>query len=125
MDTFDLILAAAAIVLVGLATAWRDFGDKAKLTLAGAGLFVAFAVYSLIAVTFVGNILLSGAVDALRAAGGIVFALAWVAWGALWLLRYLPAARNLPARFKQPLGLVGMGLLVLGAAAFAVFAADY
>lgn len=125
MDTFDLLLAAAAVVLVGLATAWRDFGDKAKLTLAGAGLCIAYAVYCLIAVTFVGNILASGAVDALRAAGGVVFAVAWAGWGTLWLLRYLPAARNLPRRFKQPLGLVGMGLLVLGAAAFAVFAAEY
>lgn len=125
MDTFDLLLAAAAIVLVGLATAWRDFGDKAKLTLAGAGLCVAYAVYCLIALSFVGNIFLSGSVDGLRAAGGVVFALAWIGWGALWLLRYLPAARNLSVRFKQPLGLIGLGLLVLGAAAFAVFAADY
>ncbi len=125
MDTFDLLLAAGAIVLVGLATAWRDFGDKAKLTLAGAGLCAAYLVYCLVAVLFVGNILTTVTIDPLRMAGGVIFALAWIGWGALWLLRYLPPARGLPVIYKQPLGVVGMGLLVLCGAAFAVFAADY
>ena len=69
--------------------------------------------------------LLSASVEAVRAVAGIVFALAWVGWGTLWLLRYLPAAKGLPAVVKQPLGLLGLGLLVLGAAGFAGFAGNY
>ncbi len=125
MDTFDILLAVAAVVLVALATAWRDFGDKVKLSLAGIGLCAAYAVYCLIAVVFVGNILLTATVEAPRAVAGVVFALAWIAWGAMWLLRYLPVARGLPVMAKRPMGLPGLGLLVLGGAAFAAFAADY
>ena len=122
METFDILLAVAAVALVALATAWRDFGDKPKAVVTWTGVTVFFTVYCLIAL-YVAYGVVQASSSPLITSAGAVFALAWIGWGTLCVLRYLPAAKDMPNTLKRPFGLLGTGLLLLIAAAgFILFA---
>ena len=122
METFDILLAVAAVALVALATAWRDFGDKAKAVITWSGVTVFFTAYCLIALYFAYGVVQASPSPLITSAAA-VFALAWIGWGTLCVLRYLPAAKDMPNTLKRPFGLLGTGLLLLIAAAgFILFA---
>lgn len=125
METFDIVIAVVAVVLVIVATARTDPRINAVFTVRTMGLFALYMGYCVIAVLIVFYILRGAPVGMLKAAAGMVFVLAWIGFGVLWLIRYVPKLKQPPTVLKKPFGPLGLGFIAAAAAGITVLLLDF
>ena len=113
------VIAAVAAGLAALAAARGDSRVDRAFAVKTIGLLLLYLAYAVAGVLLVFAVLPPGPAGEVRAAIGTVFMLAWIGFGMVWLIRLVPRLREPPALLARPFGPVGVGCLVVGAAALA------
>lgn len=120
METFDILIAVVAVALVAVATARTDPRINAAFTARTMTVFALYMGYCVIAVLVVFYSLRGAPVSALKAAAGTVFVLAWIGFGVMWLIKFVPKLKQPPALLRRPFGPLGLAFLGAGAGSLAV-----
>ena len=113
------VITAVAVGLAALAAVRGDPRVDRAFAVKTIGLLLLYLAYAVAGVLLVFAVLPPGPAGETRAAVGTFFMLAWIGFGMLWLIRLVPRLREPPALLARPFGPVGVGCLVVAAAAFA------
>lgn len=120
MESFDILIAAVAVLLVVVATARRDPQVKAVLTPKTMWRVALYLVHCLVVVLIVYLALRTAPPGALNVVAGSAFIAGWIGIALLVLIRDVPALNQAPAMLRKPFGPLGLGLLALAAAGSAM-----
>ena len=112
------VITAVAVGLAALAAVRGDPRVDRAFVVKTIGLLLLYLAYAVSGVLLVFAVLPPGPAGEARAAVGTLFMLAWIGFGMLWLIRLVPRLREPPALLAAPFGPVGVGCLVVAAAAF-------
>jgi len=113
------VIAAVVAGLIALAAARSDPRVDRAFAVKTIGLLLLYLAYAVAGVLLVFAVLPPGPAGETRAAIGTLFMLAWIGFGMVWLIRLVPRLREPPALLARPFGPVGVGCIVIAAAAFA------
>ena len=119
MGTWATLITVVAVGLAALAAARRDPRVDRAFAVKTLGLLVLYLCYCVLGALLMFAVLPPGPAGDTKAAVGTLFMLAWIGFGMLWLIRLVPRLREPPALLARPFGPIGLGCLIVAAAAFA------
>lgn len=125
MDVVDIVIAFGAIALVAIATARRDARIAVSFSWKTLGMFALYMGYCVLSILIVFQVTQGAPAGSLKAVFGALFVLAWIGFGMLCLIRFVPRLKEPPKLLTQPFGPLGLGCLAVGLAALAALVADF